>query len=55
VRFHELIEGSLLSLYPTVEWDGVEYPGHWSWIYVARNDPEQEGVRLWDWMAAQDR
>lgn len=55
VRFHELIEGSILSLYPTVEWDGVEYPGHWSWIYVARNDPQHEGVRIWEWMAAQQR
>ena len=55
VRFHELIEDSILSLYPTVEWDGVEYPGHWSWIYVARNDPQHEGVRIWDWMAAQQR
>ena len=55
VRFHELIEGSILSLYPTVEWDGVEFPGHWSWIYVARNDPRHEGVRLWDWMADQRR
>lgn len=55
VRFHELIEGSILSLYPTVEWDGVEYPGHWSWIYVARNDPQHEGLRIWEWMAAQQR
>lgn len=55
VRFHELIEGSILSLYPTVEWDGIEFPGHWSWIYVARDDPQHEGVRIWDWMAAQRR
>ncbi|MFJ6041794.1 prolyl oligopeptidase family serine peptidase [Brachybacterium paraconglomeratum] len=55
VRFHELIEDSILSLYPTVEWDGVDYPGHWSWIYVARNDPQHEGMRIWDWMAAQQR
>lgn len=55
VRFHELIEDSILSLYPTVEWDGVEYPGHWSWIYVARNDPQHEDMRIWDWMAAQQR
>ncbi len=53
VRFHELIDGSIMSLYETVEWDGVEYPGHWSWIYVARNDPQEQGVRLWEWMAAQ--
>ncbi|WP_434174997.1 prolyl oligopeptidase family serine peptidase [Brachybacterium conglomeratum] len=55
VRFHELIEDSILSLYPTVEWEGVDYPGHWSWIYVARNDPQHEGMRIWDWMAAQQR
>ncbi|AXK46679.1 prolyl oligopeptidase family serine peptidase [Brachybacterium saurashtrense] len=55
VRFHELIDGSILSLYPTVEWDGYEFPGHWSWIYVARNDPQEQGVHLWEWMAAQER
>lgn len=52
VRFHELIDGSIMSLYPTVEWDGNEFPGHWSWIYVARNDPQEQGVHLWEWMAA---
>lgn len=55
VRFHDLIEGSIMSLYPDVVWDGVEYPGHWSWIYVARNDPQEQGVHLWEWMAAQQR
>lgn len=53
VRFHELIDGSILSLYPDVVREGVEYPGHFSWIYVARNDPQEQGVHLWQWMAAQ--
>lgn len=55
VHASELIEGSILSLYDTVTWEGVQYPGHWSWIYAARNDPQAEGVSLWEWMAAQER
>ena len=53
VRFHELIDGSIMSLYPDVVWEGVDYPGHFSWIYVARNDPQEQGVHLWEWMASQ--
>jgi predicted peptidase len=55
VRFHELIDGSIMSLYPTVTWDGYEFPGHWSWIYVAHDDPSHRGRHLWEWMAAQRR
>lgn len=55
VHAHELIEDSLLSLYDDVTYDGVSYPGHWSWIYAARNDPRAEGESLWGWMAAQHR
>ena len=53
VHAHELIEGSLLSLYDTVVWNGHQFPGHWSWIYVARNDPRIDGTRIWQWMARQ--
>ena len=55
VRFHGLIDGSIMSLYPTVERDGYEFPGHWSWIYVARNDPQEQGVHIWEWMASLER
>ncbi|MFI9489368.1 prolyl oligopeptidase family serine peptidase [Promicromonospora sp. NPDC052451] len=55
VHAHERIAGSIMSLYDTVTWDGNSYPGHWSWIYVARNDPRHDGVRLWEWMAAARR
>lgn len=55
VHAHELIEGSILSLYDTVTWEGVEYSGHFSWIYAARNDPSHEGRSLWEWTAAQRR
>lgn len=55
VRFHGLIDDSIMSLYPDVVWDGNEFPGHWSWIYVAHNDPQEDGVRLWEWMAQQSR
>lgn len=53
VHAHELIDESILSLYDTVTWEGVDYPGHWSWIYAARNDPSHDGVSLWEWMAEQ--
>ena len=47
------IPGSLLTLYDSVVWDGYQFPGHWSWIYVARNDPRIDGTRIWQWMARQ--
>ncbi|TLM82668.1 hypothetical protein FDW83_11985 [Pseudarthrobacter sp. NamE2] len=55
VHAHELIPGSIMSLYENVTWDGNRYPGHWSWIYAARNDPSHQGVDLWTWMAEQQR
>jgi len=53
IRAHALIPGSLLSLYDTVTWNGITYNGHWSWIYVARNDPQINGQHIWQWMAKQ--
>ncbi|WP_251152431.1 PHB depolymerase family esterase [Cellulosimicrobium sp. Marseille-Q4280] len=51
---HEQLPGSILSLYDDVTWDGVTYPGHWSWIYQARNAPTTpEGLSLWEWTAQQ--
>lgn len=52
---HELIPGSLLTLYDRVVWNGRQFPGHWSWIYVARNDPRINGTQIWQWMAQQRR
>jgi predicted peptidase len=52
---HDLIPGSLLTLYDRVVWNGYQFPGHWSWIYVARNDPRIGGVSIWEWMARQRR
>ncbi|WP_336922232.1 prolyl oligopeptidase family serine peptidase [Aquipuribacter sp. SD81] len=50
----EHVPGALLSAYPDVTYDGVTYPGHWSWIYVGRNDPTTaDGTRIWQWLAAQ--
>ncbi|MEV4620614.1 prolyl oligopeptidase family serine peptidase [Asanoa sp. NPDC049573] len=51
VHAHELIPGSILSLYDHVIWNGHQFPGHWSWIYVARNDPSDHGTHIWQWMA----
>jgi predicted peptidase len=55
VYAHERIDGSIMSLYDSVTWDGVTYPGHWSWIYVARNDPRHAGTSIWEWMATARR
>ena len=53
VHAHDLIPGSLLTLYDHVVWNGHQFNGHWSWIYVARNDPAINGTHIWQWMAAQ--
>ena len=55
VYAHERIDGSIMSLYDGVTWDGNTYPGHWSWIYVARNDPRHDGTSIWRWMASSER
>lgn len=53
LRAHALVPGSLMSFYDTVTWNGITYNGHWSWIYVARNDPYLNGEHIWQWMASQ--
>jgi predicted esterase len=53
VHAHDLIPGSLMTLYDHVIWNGHQFPGHWSWIYVARNDPSIHGTHIWQWMARQ--
>lgn len=55
VRAAELIPDALVTLYDEVTWNGTKFPGHWSWIYVARNDPRQQGLSIWEWMARQRR
>ncbi|GGX92374.1 hypothetical protein GCM10010358_52850 [Streptomyces minutiscleroticus] len=52
---HDVIPGSLMTLYDHVVRDGHQFAGHWSWIYVARNDPSIDGTHIWQWMAAQHR
>ena len=53
IHAHDLIPGSLMTLYDHVIWNGYQFNGHWSWIYVARNDPTINGTHIWQWMAAQ--
>jgi predicted esterase len=55
VHAHELIPHSELTLYDHVIRNGHQFPGHWSWIYVARNDPSVHGTHLWQWMARKHR
>ena len=47
------IGNALVTPYPDVVWDGHTFDSHWSWIYVARNDPAIRGTHLYQWMAAQ--
>ncbi len=53
IHAHDLIPGSLMTLYDHVIWNGHQFSGHWSWIYVARNDPAINGTHIWQWMADQ--
>jgi predicted peptidase len=55
IHAHDLISGSLMTLYDHVIWNGHQFPGHWSWIYVARDDPSIDGTHIWQWMAQQRR
>jgi predicted peptidase len=55
IHAHDLIPESTMTLYDHVIWDGHQFPGHWSWIYVARNDPSSNGIHIWQWMAQQRR
>ncbi len=55
VHAHDLIPGARMTLYEHVVWNGYQFPGHWSWIYVARNDPSIDGTHVWQWMARQRR
>ncbi|MGK5683399.1 prolyl oligopeptidase family serine peptidase [Actinoplanes sp. URMC 104] len=55
VHAHEVIPRSLMTLYDHVVWNGYQFPGHWSWIYVARNDPSINGTHIWQWMSRQRR
>ncbi len=47
-----LIPGAIFTEYDTVTPNGITYPGHWSWIYVARNDPTYRRRHVWQWMAS---
>jgi predicted peptidase len=55
IHAHDLVPHSLMTLYDHVIWNGYQFPGHWSWIYVARNDPSFNGTHIWQWMARQRR
>lgn len=55
VHAHQLIPGSQISVYDDVTWNGFAFPGHWSWVYLAYNDPAIDGTHVWQWMAGQRR
>lgn len=56
---YELLDDARLTLYDNVVRDGVEYNGHWSWIYTARNAPtssigaSDNERSLWEWISRQ--
>lgn len=53
VHAGEVIPDARVTLYDHVIWNGHQFAGHWSWIYVARNDPSIDGQHIWQWMARQ--
>ena len=53
IHASQIIPGARVSLYDHVVRNGYQFPGHWSWIYVARNDPSIRGEHIWQWMARQ--
>ncbi|GLY30984.1 PHB depolymerase family esterase [Kineosporia sp. NBRC 101731] len=55
IHAHDLVPHSRATLYEHVERDGYRFPGHWSWIYLARNDPSIDGTHVWQWMAGRRR
>lgn len=45
-----------LTSYDDVVREGVEFPGHFSWIWAARNDPAlEDGTHLWEWLGQQSK
>jgi predicted esterase len=55
VHAHDVVPGSLMTLYDHVIWNGHQFSGHSAWIYVGRNDPSVGGTHLWQWMARHRR
>jgi predicted peptidase len=49
----DVLGNALVTPYPDVVWNGHTFNAHWSWIYVARNDPANGRQHLYQWMAAQ--
>ena len=51
---YELLDDARITLYDNVVWDGYEFPGHFAWVYTARNDPTTAGgLSVWEWLARQ--
>jgi hypothetical protein len=51
-----LIPGAEVTLYDHVIWNGHQFNGHWSCVYVGRNDPAlADGTHVWQWMSRIDR
>ena len=43
------------GLYKNTDGTPYQYAGHWSWLYFFNGECEEDGVNLWDWMAAQSK
>lgn len=41
-----------ISIYDKVEWNGITYGGHYSWIYLFNDDCEENGTKLFDWLGS---
>ena len=56
IRMHDLLPDSEFAYFENVLVDGTDYPGHWSWIYLGRNEAfAEDGTSVWEWMAKQEK
>jgi len=56
IRMHDVLPNSEFNLYPNVLVDGIDYPGHWSWIYFGQNlATAADGRSVWQWEADHTR
>lgn len=43
------------GLYTEEDGSAYQYQGHWSWLYFFNNACEEDGLSIWQWLAAQSR
>lgn len=48
-------EGVIYSEYENVIINNIEYNGHFSWIYVSNNLPNNDGLSIFEWLVKQNK